>query len=69
MVAELQHPPTLKRVRAFKVSSARRTLFMAAAVAIYAVVLPQCYLTSGQPRATAIEQMAATSAEIDKMAE
>lgn len=32
-------------------------MFTAVAVAIYAVVLPMCYITAGQPRATAIEQI------------
>ncbi len=50
------------RVRVFKASPLRRSLFLAAAVALYAYVLPQCYYTAGQPRATAIAQLAAIEA-------
>jgi len=50
-------------VRAFQPSSSRRSLWLALAVAVYAVVLPQCYLTSGDPRRTAIAQLEALEAE------
>lgn len=50
-------------MRAFQPSSSRRSLWLALAVAVYAVVLPQCYLTSGDPRRTAIAQLEALEAE------
>lgn len=59
---DLQHPASLKRVRAYESSSSRRTIFLAIAVAAYAYVLPQCYLTAGDPRRTAIAQLEAIDA-------
>jgi len=59
---ELAHPPALQRVRAFKASPGRRTVLAACAVALYACVLPQCYLTAGDPRRTAIAQLEAIDA-------
>lgn len=59
---DLQHPPSLQRVRAYRYSSARRSFFLACAVALYAYVLPLAWTTAGQPRATAIAQLEAIEA-------
>jgi cation-transporting ATPase 13A1 len=59
---ELQHPASLKRVRAYEASSSRRTLLLAIAFAVYSYVLPQCYMTAGDPRRTAIAQLEAIDA-------
>jgi hypothetical protein len=61
-MVEIAHPPSIKRVRAFHASSGRRSFFLAVAVAVYAYVLPQVYMTAGDPRRTAIAQLEALEA-------
>mmetsp|Transcript_26645 Transcript_26645/g.53568 ORF Transcript_26645/g.53568 Transcript_26645/m.53568 type:complete len:82 (-) Transcript_26645:10-255(-) len=61
-MVELAHPPALKRVRAFKASPERKSLFLAVAVVVYSYVLPQAYMTAGDPRRTAIAQLEALEA-------